>query len=131
MASVKVFVYGTLKVGGRFAADFDVVRESSVKATVYGKIYDGYGYPRLLLSPESDNLTVHGELHTYSEPEKVITLMDLIEGYKEGRPDNLYNRKPVTVKLDDGTEEEAFIYEYARPLEEDAEIIKSGKWEIE
>lgn len=130
MASVKIFVYGTLKVGGRYAAHFNASRDNSVKATVYGRIYGGYGYPRLLLAPESEGPTVEGELHTYRDPEHVVALMDRIEGYEEGRSDNLYNRKRVKVKLEDGTEEEAYIYEYAQPLEKGAKLIESGKWEI-
>ena len=131
MASVKIFVYGTLKVGGYYASRFDEVRDSSVDATVCGKLYGSpYGYPRLVLAPESDRFTVRGELHTYRDPEHVIKLMDHIEGYEENRTDNLYNRKIVKVRLDNGVEEEAFIYEYAQPIERGAEIIKSGIWEI-
>jgi len=132
MSEVKVFVYGTLKVGGYFAKRFDGVRLSSVKATVSGKLYGGKDYPRLLLAPEEEACLVYGELHTYFKADEVIKAMDSIEGYREDQSKvyNLYNRKLIKVKLEDGTEEEAFIYEYAHKPEFDADVLESGKWEI-
>ena len=123
---VKIFVYGTLKVGGFYADSFNGVRKEVKEAQVHGKIYGGAGYPRLILCEDS---VVHGELHTYDRPDEVIKAMDRIEGYRGEGKSNLYNRKKVKVMTADG-EEEAYIYEYAAGLEKDAEVIESGKWEI-
>jgi gamma-glutamylcyclotransferase (GGCT)/AIG2-like uncharacterized protein YtfP len=125
---VKIFVYGTLKVGGYYATNFDDVRVDVKQAMVPGRIYGGAGYPRLRLNNE-DNL-VYGELHTYAEGDNVLRLMDRIEGYIPDRRHNLYNRKKVKVFLENGESEEAYVYEYAEDLSGRAEVLESGKWEI-
>lgn len=127
--TVKVFVYGTLKVGGYYANTFNQHRVSAQKATVNGFIYDGMPYPRLRLS-ENPFDVVHGELHEYKNVQHTLARMDMIEGYRKGRNSNLYERKLVEVHLEDGTIEEAYIYEYAQPLEEGANILPDGNWEI-
>jgi len=125
---VKIFVYGTLKVGGYYASNFDNVRIDVKRAMVPGKIYDGAGYPRLRL--DDDEKLVYGELHTYEEGDDVLHLMDQIEGYQPKGNNNLYNRKKVKVLLENGESEEAYVYEYASDLSGRAKVVESGKWEI-
>jgi len=125
---VKVFVYGTLKVGGYYASNFDNVRINVKQAMVPGKIYGGAGYPRLRLNDDGE--LVYGELHTYEEGDNVLQLMDRIEGYNPKGTNNLYNRKKIKVLLENGDSEEAYVYEYASELSGRAEVVESGKWEI-
>jgi len=124
---VKIFVYGTLKMGGYYARHFDSVRIEAKPAMICGAIYDGAPYPRLRLDKDGK---VYGEIHTYREPDAVLERMDMIEGYRKGSDNNLYNRKKVKVVLEDGSEEEAYIYEYAEDLDGRAKVIENGKWEI-
>lgn len=121
--TIKVFVYGTLKVGGHFAAEFNSVRLDSKPGTIQGTLYsitDGF-FPGVKLEGKGE---VHGELHTYEKAEAVLARLDQIEG--EGY---LYDRTAVEVRLDDGEVEEAITYIYKHSTEND-EIIENGVFEI-
>lgn len=98
----RVFVYGTLKVGGFFAQGFNDDRKEVVPATVRATLYgdrDYRGYPML---KEGTNV-VHGELHTYDNIEDVIQRMDIIEGYSpDDNPEHcLFIRKEVKALVSD------------------------------
>jgi len=94
----KFFVYGTLKVGGALAAQFDKYRENCVKAVLPNyAIYDLGWFPGILKETGEE---VFGEIHTYEEDEfkHVLNMFDRIEGYSAHSPGNsLYLRKVVTV----------------------------------
>ena len=125
MTFIKVFVYGTLKEGGRLAGQMDQVRVSSEKGTVEGIMYDLGSFPGVLLNNEG---TIHGELHTYLNPNNLtLNRLDLIEGYQErGDAYNLYNRKKCEVLTENGIQT-AFIYEYNGEINQST-IIPSGNW---
>lgn len=131
----KFFVYGTLKVGGRFAAMFDDTRTSSKKAVLKG--FDLYGigpgktagFPGIVKGKGK----VHGELHEFSDKvlSEVTEAMDRIEGYDENyEKGSLYLRKTTEVELEDGTKEEAFVYVFNQRIGKDYPLLKEGVWKI-
>ena len=125
----KVFVYGTLKEGRPLDRKvFADLRLSVNPATIKGKIYHLNWYPGIKLGKG----TAHGEIHEFHEKEMkdVITLMDRIEGYREGSDEkgNLFNRRIVKATLEDGEEVDAYAYEYNGKVE-DRQLVKSGVWE--
>lgn len=132
MAITNVFVYGTLKKGcARDLYEFSDKRISAVPATIKGTMYTLAGFfesfPAVKLG---DKNLVCGELHTFPEKamESVIGLMDELEGYSEGWPNNLYNRKAVTATVEGGEKTEAYVYEYSGELSAD-DIVEGGVWE--
>lgn len=127
---IDVFVYGTLKVGGRFSHAFDDNRKSVEDAVAKGTMFDVHGsYPCIVLEGDKP---VHGELHTYDSPEDVIKDFDRIEGFQPGRDNNLYNRKEIMVTTASGETKKAIVYEFASPerASEEFEVIEDGRWEI-
>ena len=127
---LKVFVYGTLKEGGRLATPFDNRRLSVKKGTINGSMFSVSGhYPAVHFGGEN---VVHGEVHEYTDAKEVQRHMDAIEGYKKDRDGNLYNR--LTVQIDvDGELVECETYEYNSELEElkrRMKCIEDGTWRI-
>ncbi len=121
------FVYGTLKVGGHFAKQFDNFRVSSVKAEVMGfNLYDLGSFPGI--KPGIGK--VYGELHEYKDPEKVTHAMDQIEGYSPKMNDGMYLRRRIPVKTENGDIKEANIYLFNRKLWDNAKKIESGIWKL-
>jgi len=128
-----VFVYGTLKVGGAFSYYFDAFRLKSENACIKGKLYDLGSFPALIL-PGND--IIFGEIHKYSNFDKVIKWMDEIEGYSEWlKSGNLYERKTVKATTDNGKIVNAIVYTLS-----DENLVKlakkghfseveSGKWD--
>lgn len=127
---MKIFVYGTLKVGGRLSHSFDALRGQVVPASVKGTMYSVHGsYPATVLSGDTE---VKGELHQYGvEEEEVLTLLDRIEGYNpKGDPkNNLYNRVQTPVTLADGSTTTAMMYVFNRDVSK-FELIADGYWPV-
>lgn len=97
----KVFVYGTLKRGGRFhkaLQDSTFLGEARTKH-LYGAYWNRYPVVTRKLS----ELQVHGEV--YEVDDVVLKELDQIEGH----PD-LYIRDSVPVILDSGKEIEVLMY---------------------
>lgn len=126
MTELKVFVYGTLKVGGRFSKRFDSVRTSVKIGSIKGTLYDLGSFPGIKLN---SNNTIIGEIHTYTQAEEIEKSLDRIEGYfGEDHPHNLYNKKEVEVVTDNGIEI-CKVYEFAKDVEKFTEI-KEGIWKV-
>lgn len=123
----KVFVYGTLKEGGHFAASFNDNRIGNKKATLKGTMFAVHFYPCIILE---GNNTIIGEVHEYDNFDVVIGKLDNIEGCsgKVGVDGDLYHRKMVTVNTEDGNEQ-AWVYVFNKNTE-NLEVVKSGKWLI-
>ena len=121
------FVYGTLKVGGRFAKQFDGDRINSVKAEI-----DGYDLFNLGTFPgiKPGVGKVVGELHEYKNTEEVTRAMDSIEGYHPEIRDGMYLRRRVSVRTETGEVKEANVYVYNFRITEHARKIESGIWEL-
>jgi len=127
MNELKVFVYGTLKVGGRFSKRFDSVRTSVKTGSIKGTLYDLGSFPGVKLNTEES--TIFGEVHTYTQAKDVEASLDRIEGYfGEDHPHNLYNKKQVEVLTENGTET-CMVYEFAKDVEKFTKV-KEGIWKI-
>lgn len=124
---LKVFVYGTLKVGGRFAKRFDDVRNNVKTGTIKGTMYNiNRSFPGLVL--EGDTAIV-GEVHEYENAEKVEKALDSIEGYhSQDNPHNLYNKAEIEVDTADGTEV-CKVYVFARETTL-FPTVDTGVWEL-
>ncbi len=126
MNELKVFVYGTLKVGGRFAKRFDSVRTSTKKGIIKGTLYDLGSFPGVKLGADTE---VIGEVHTYTNAKEVEASLDRIEGFfKEDHPHNLYNKRLVQVTTDDGIET-CLMYEFAKDAKKFTKI-EEGIWQV-
>ena len=120
------FVYGTLKIGGRFAKGFDELRKSSTAATVSGFDLHNLGaFPGVVHGTGQ----LHGEVHEYSEHEKVLASMDRIEGY-DGTLNSLFVREVIDVVVDDKTVQ-AYIYVFnsSHRLPKST-LVETGRWNI-
>jgi len=112
-----LFVYGTL----RRSADGGMNRLLGSarflgKAVWHGRLYLVDGYPGAVAS--TDGSLVRGELYRLTEPAVTLAVLDR---YEECGPEfggeNEYLRSVTTVTLEDGTETDAWIYLYHRPVD--------------
>lgn len=125
----KIFVYGTLKVGGFFAQNFDQVRRSSQKASIKGTMFSVHdSYPAVVLEGDMD---IQGEVHEYDDINAVLQQLDHIEGcVGEGAYcHNLYNRFIVNVQTTDGNTVEAWMYTFNQSTDGLREV-ENGSWAI-
>lgn len=124
----KFFVYGTLKVGGRFAEPFDSKRQTNIKASTSGVMFSvGGNFPAALFNKKG---LITGEVHTYSDENEVIRKLDSIEGfYGKNDVDNLYNRVVVNVIDEDLRTHECVAYEFNKDTK-NMPIVKDGKWRV-
>jgi gamma-glutamylcyclotransferase (GGCT)/AIG2-like uncharacterized protein YtfP len=127
MKFVKIFVYGTLKVGGYYSEQLDKYRHSSEIATLYGTLFDADYFPALI---EKGNNIIYGELHVYKNPKIVLSIIDRIEGFvgKKSK-NNLYIRKKTKVQPKNSDECVAYVYFFAHNTDKMRQI-KDGKWKI-
>jgi gamma-glutamylcyclotransferase (GGCT)/AIG2-like uncharacterized protein YtfP len=125
---MKIFVYGTLKVGGRLSQPFNEVRRSVVPATVKGTMYSVHGsYPAVVLSGDTE---IKGELHQYDvETGSVLKHLDAIEGYRPDDKLNLYNRVEVEVTTAGGKSVKAMMYVFNRSTS-GLERLAGGYWPV-
>ncbi len=93
---MKVFVYGTLKPGGKYYHLYcagKTIKEE--KCWTYGNIYSlSLGYPAMT----KGNGKVHGYLLTFPDAKALVNL-DKLEGYQENRQRELndYQREKITI----------------------------------
>lgn len=127
MKFVKIFVYGTLKIGGYYSKHLDKYRHSSEIATLHGTLFNTGEFPALI---EKGNGVIHGELHVYKKPEIVLSIVDRIEGFfDKSSINNLFIRKRAIVQPKNSDKCMAYVYFFARNTNE-MKQIKDGKWKI-
>jgi gamma-glutamylcyclotransferase (GGCT)/AIG2-like uncharacterized protein YtfP len=95
-----VFVYGTLKKGGRFHHALEQYEGKEATTVQLFHMKQG-SWP--LVRPDANGHPVKGELYNVT-PETMKTL-DYIEGYP-----TLFEKKRIHVTLEDGQQEEATVY---------------------
>jgi len=127
----KFFVYGSLKIGGYFADQFDEKRKECTKASIKGfNLYNLGAFPAIVKGDGE----VYGELHTFSKDDvkSVTARFDMIEGfYEEDKKQSLYIRESMNVVTENGKIEKANIYIFNDDLTDYKDkIIKSGKYEL-
>lgn len=125
----KVFVYGTLKQGQSNFAIIGNLVISAKQGSISGALYDLGEYPAVI----DGTRRIAGELLIFADPEKAFSLMDRLENYY-GPNDlrNEYERKVVTVRLADGSEQDAYCYFYVNEsfLRSDCSYLPNGCWPI-
>jgi len=114
--TLKFFVYGTLRIGGPLASLFYGQGRMSrtvptfVSATAQGEIRDTGDFPGAHFGGTG---TIIGDLVTFTmvDPELILGRMDHLEMVQQG----VYKRVKIKARLEDGTEEEAWAYEWTCP----------------
>ncbi|MEA3296179.1 MAG: gamma-glutamylcyclotransferase family protein [Patescibacteria group bacterium] len=127
MNFVKIFVYGTLKLGGHYSKQFDKYRCSSEPAILYGTLFNAGRFPALI---KKGNNIIYGEVHKYKKPEIILPAIDHIEGFisKESKM-NLYIREKVKILPKYSNECLAYVYFFTRSIKK-MKYIKNGEWKI-
>ena len=107
-------------------SDFHVL--CRLPAEVYGYLYDLGEYPGYKF-PEDPQTLVSGEFLRVRDINKVLKLIDSIEGfYGYGHKENLFVRKPTYLGLSRNQKiRMAWIYEYNKSVTSE-KLIESGSW---
>ncbi|PXA05337.1 hypothetical protein DDZ13_00285 [Coraliomargarita sinensis] len=133
ISDLSVFVYGTLKPGGRYWPKFCEGKvDEPIPARVKGQLYDMHlGFPGFRLDDEG---WTYGHLLTFKTEEDFLRL-DYLEGYDPDRPysKNEYIRKRAQVYSTQGKPlGEVWIYEITDHMMEDCQAtrIPSGNWKV-
>lgn len=114
----RVFVYGTLKEGGRLHGNIQGLDGKLLrKVTLSGfDLYRVSWFPGIVKGKGN----VEGELYEFADQDATLHHLDHVEGAPF-----LFKRE--TVRFDDGPAE---VYVYNRFLGENAEKIETGVWPI-
>ncbi|EGA91224.1 butirosin biosynthesis protein BtrG [Planococcus donghaensis MPA1U2] len=119
-----LFVYGTLKQGGKYHCYLDEAELVEKRATAKGSLYDtGMGYPAMVLSSDCQ---VEGEI--YDIPEVLWPALDYLEDYSGNPEMDLYDKKKIQVEVD-GKVVETLAY-LAKDEKLLKDLIPTGKWEV-
>jgi gamma-glutamylcyclotransferase (GGCT)/AIG2-like uncharacterized protein YtfP len=122
-----VFFYGTLMAGfdRRRRAGIDTKLRYRGRGSIMAALFDLGIYPAAIPAPEG---LVWGEVYEMTEPDAVLHALDDIEGYRPDDPDkSLYARDRASVRMPDGSTEQAWVYFYNAPLGR-ASRIPSGDY---
>jgi gamma-glutamylcyclotransferase (GGCT)/AIG2-like uncharacterized protein YtfP len=123
-----LFVYGTLKQGGKFHRELS--KDRSVKfigeARIRGMLYQiqNADYPGAVPT-RRPNQYVTGQLFFMGQPQRTLAVLDEFEGVDEG----LFRRELVEAKMN-GKPLKAWAYFYDRPLE-DSNLLPVGVYSSE
>lgn len=133
LSDLSVFVYGTLKPGGRYWPEFCEGKVGKpIPARIRGKLYDLHlGYPGLLLK---DTGWVRGHVLSFNT-EKDFLRLDYLEGYAPDRTylENEYIRKRVPAYSTEGDPlGEVWAYEITDHVMERCKgtLIVDGDWAV-
>jgi len=126
-----VFFYGTLltEFGRCRRAGIDSSLTFVGRGAIKGALFDLGLYPAAVPAEEG---VVRGDVYRVADPERVMARLDEIEGAAppDGQPDAaLYTRTVVSVTLDGGGAEDAWVYFYNAPLGQ-SERIPSGDYRL-
>ncbi|TWT00615.1 gamma-glutamylcyclotransferase [Planomicrobium sp. CPCC 101079] len=121
---MKLFVYGSLKRGGKYHSYLGEATLVAEHAMADGVIYDsGLGYPAAVLS-EPGKIT--GEI--YEIPDELWPALDDLEGYTGGSATDLFNKLTITVESN-GEQIDAIAY-----VAKDQKLLKTkvmgGVWDV-
>jgi gamma-glutamylcyclotransferase (GGCT)/AIG2-like uncharacterized protein YtfP len=123
----KIFVYGTLMAGfdRRKRAGIDTRMRFLGRGWIAAALYDLGLFPAAVPAPDR---RAAGELYEVVDDVSVLAKLDEIEGYRPDEPEtSLYQRSLVTVTLESGAEETAWVYFYNAPLGQ-GQLIESGDY---
>ena len=119
-----LFVYGTLKTGGKYHFYLEEASLKAEQASAAGSLYDtGLGYPAMSLEGTDQ---IRGEV--YDIPEVLWPALDFLEDCTGDEATDLYEKSVIPVEVG-GEVLEATVY-----LAKDSSLLKtklsSGIWEI-
>jgi gamma-glutamylcyclotransferase (GGCT)/AIG2-like uncharacterized protein YtfP len=123
MHNIRVFVYGTLKQGhGNHRCLDGAVFEGKARTVPNRfKMVSLGAFPAIITLPEgAESAPIKGE--TYLVDEKILSRLDMLEGYP-----NLYNRRNIAVRNEEGQWAEALVY-YMEGKHSQSPAIESGEW---
>lgn len=129
----RLFVYGTLRPGGRAPAPLRSLLRTRARrigeGTVAGKLLDAGAFPaavELSDTASGNRPRVRGVVYALDAPDEVLRAVDDYEGV---RPEGggLFRRDVVRVRLDGGDDVRAWIYWYERDAG-DHPAVPGGDW---
>ncbi|WP_165769108.1 gamma-glutamylcyclotransferase [Virgibacillus profundi] len=121
-----IFVYGTLRKNEKNHHYLNKAVCLYEQAWIHGKLFDTKkGYP---VMKEVNGEKIYGEVYQVSD-EQLATINQL-EGYTEDGPNNLYERKTVTVHVDNEKKLEAITYITGKSLADSNLTIPFGDWKV-
>lgn len=123
-----LFVYGTLRKGGRQHALLARGADFVGHAQFQGRLYRVASYPGAVPSHEPRDI-VHGEVYRLRDSSRLIAELDRYEGFDPCDPSALFVRRLAATILSDGTTMDAWIYLYTGPTRPLARI-ESGDFFI-
>lgn len=114
----RLFVYGTLRPGGRAPRRLRDLLETRADrigtGTVPGRLHDAGAYPVAVeLSAPGRRAAprIHGVVYILEEPGQVLAALDAYEGVRPGG-EGLFRRDVARIRLDSGGAVRAWIYWY-------------------
>ena len=114
-----LFVYGTLRRGFNRPMANRLARHARYigPARIAGRLYDVGAYPAFSPSCRDGDMPVIGDLYLLSRPRQLLRKLDWFEGIGAGqsRPYE-YRRECLSVTLEGGGRQSAWVYVYARFL---------------
>ncbi|MGL4453117.1 MAG: gamma-glutamylcyclotransferase family protein [Sarcina sp.] len=119
-------VYGSLLSGmknHRVLGNSKLLGETKIKGY---DLYDtGYGFPAI----QKGTSVIQVEVYEVSS-KTIERALDSLEGYTEGRNDNLYNKVKTKVEMENGESIEAYIYVWgsSRDLKDINNPVTGGCW---
>lgn len=119
-----LFVYGTLKQGGKYHCYLGEAALVAEHATAKGTLYDsGMGYPAMAVSGEGE---IQGEV--YDIPEELWPAIDDLEGYTDGAVTDLFDKIETTVSAA-GEVLNTIVYVAKDPTLLQKQV-ESGVWDV-
>ena len=121
----KLFVYGTLRMDPQLESTKPKLPIRIEVGHAMGHLYDLGPFPAAVFGDA--DVPVEGQLQDYSQLDDMawarhVQSLDTYEGRS-------FDRKVVTVKLADGTETEAWAYEFNEPeVLTEGLVVPDGRW---
>lgn len=133
MSTSRLFVYGTLRPGGRAPERLRRLLETRGRrlgsGTVAGRLHDAGAYP-VAVEPtdaeDGDAPRIHGVVYALDEPSGVLPALDAYEGVRPGGR-GPFRRDVARVRLESGGTVDAWIYWYERDPA-GLSVIPDGRW---
>ncbi len=118
--TVKIAVYGSLKRGFYNHRIIEPAVINCQKCTITGRLFDtGSGYPAF--TADTSGYPVQAELMTLDA--RILYVVDMLEGHPR-----FYRRDLLTCTLENGNQEEAFVYTMPDIMTKHMQEITSGEW---